>query len=109
MTEYIYGVALNGASPVSTYKVIHETPQTYTIDRPTGKYVRKATMSDRWEFYFVKEESAKSFYESLLRAIEKRSKHIDLHYVHKILTVIRDEEFCTDKLDDVIAYIEEYL
>lgn len=110
MIEFIFGVALNGTSQSpSKYKVVHETAKTYIIDRFVGNRVRKSTMSDRWEMYFTKEAEAKSFLESLNNHIEKSCKNIDVQYLYKMLTTIKNEEFVTDKLDMVIDYVKEFL
>ena len=109
MIDKIYAVNLNGTGVVEEYKVTHETPKTYRIDRYVGNCVRKATMSDRWQLYFTNIKEAEIFYHQNKERIEKACKVINIDYVYKMLTVIRNEELVTDKLDQVISYIEEFL
>lgn len=110
MVEYIYGVALNGTNNAPTkYKVVQETPTRYIIDRPCNNFIRKVTMIDRCESYFLDEESAKAFLDSLLRSIEKMSKHFDYKNVHDMLIGIKTGEYSVEKLDEVIEYINGFL
>lgn len=110
MTEYIWGVALNGTSMVPTkYKVVKETPARYIIDRPCNNFIRKVTMIDRWESYFLDEASAKAFLDSLLRSIEKMSKCFDYKYVHDMLIGIKTKEYSLEKLDEVIEYVKGFM
>ena len=109
MIDKIYAVNLNGTGVVEEYKVTHETPKTYRIDRHVGNCVRKATMCDRWQMYFTDIVQAMEFYHQNKNRIEKACKTLDVNYVYKILKTIQAEEFITDKLDMLIDYIEEYL
>lgn len=109
MIDKIYAVNLNGTGIVEEYKVTYETPKTYRIDRHVGNCVRKSTMCDRWQLYFTDRDKADEFHRQNIARIEKACKHIDVKYLHKMLTIIRDEEFVTDKLDMVIDYVKEFL
>lgn len=109
MIDKIYAVNLNGTGVVEEYKVTYETPKTYRIDRHVGNCVRKATMCDRWQMYFTDIVPAREFYHQNKSRIEKACKTLDVNYLYKMLTVIRDEEFVTDKLDMLIDYVEEFL
>lgn len=110
MTEYIYGVALNGTSaePMK-YRVVQETPARYIIDRPHNNFIRKVTMIDRWESYFVDESSAKAFLGSLLKSIEKMSRYFDYKYVYDMLIELRENPDAVDKLDTVIEYVKGFM
>lgn len=108
MTDYIYGVALNGTSPVITYQVIKETPKTYVLDY-YGKTVRKAAMSDRWERYYTTKEEADEFLATLLYNIEKATKHIDVNYVYRELTDMWKADDISDRLKSLIKYVEEFI
>lgn len=109
MVDKIYAVNLNGTGAVEEYKVTHETPKTYRIDRFVGNCVRKSTMCDRWQLYFIDIAEAREFYHQNKNRIEKACKTLDVNYVYKMLKTIQSEEFTTDKLDLLIEYIEEYL
>ena len=109
MVDKIYAVNLNGTGVVEEYKVTHETPKTYKIDRYVGNCVRKATMCDRWQLYFTDIVEAREFYHQNKNRIEKACKTLDVNYVYRMLKTIQAEEFITDKLDMLIDYIEEYL
>ena len=109
MIDKIYAVNLNGTGVVEEYKVTHETPKTYRIDRYVGNCVRKSTMCDRWQMYFTDREKANEFHCQNIARIEKACKYIDVKYVHKILKTIQAEEIVTDKLDALIEYVEEFL
>lgn len=110
MIEYIWGVALNGCNDVPTkYKVVQEIPTRYIIDRPSRNFVRKAAMTDRYEAYFLSEDSAKAFLTSLLRSIKKMYNHFDYKNVHDTLVRIKTSEYSIEKLDEVIAYIKEFM
>ena len=106
MTEYIYGVALNGTctEPVK-YRVVQETPARYIIDRPHNNFI----MIDRWESYFVDESSAKAFLDSLLKSIEKMSRYFDYKYVYDMLIEFRENPGAIDRLDTVIEYVKGFM
>lgn len=110
MTEYIYGVALNGTctEPIK-YRVVQETPARYIIDRPCNNFIRKVTMVDRWESYFLDESSAKAFLDSLLKSIEKMSRYFDYRYVYDMLIELRENPGAVDKLDTVIEYVKGFM
>lgn len=110
MTEYIYGVALNGTctEPIK-YRVVQETPARYIIDRPYNNFIRKVTMVDRWESYFLDESSAKAFLDSLLKSIEKMSRYFDYRYVYDMLIELRENPGAVDKLDTVIEYVKGFM
>ena len=109
MIDKIYAVNLNGTGVVEEYKVTHETPKTYRIDRYVGNCVRKSTMCDRWQLYFTDILKAREFYHQNKDRIEKACKTINVSYVHKILKTVQAEEIVTDKLDALIEYVEEFL
>lgn len=109
MIDKIYAVNLNGTGVVEEYKVTHETPKTYRIDRHVGNCIRKSTMSDRWQLYFTDILKAREFYHQNRNRIEKACKVLDINYIYKILKTIQAEELVTDKLDMLIEYVEGYL
>lgn len=110
MTDYIYGVALNGIDPVPRkYKVLQETPARYIIDRPERNFVRKVTMIDRWESYFLDEAAAKAFLDSLVRTIEKRMRRFDYRHVYDLLMEAKTCDFDSTKLDEAIEYVKEFI
>lgn len=110
MTEFIYGVALNGTSTnVSKYKVIKETQKTYIIDRPVGSVIRKVTMSDRWESYYTDKAEAEKFLVSLFEYISKYNRQINVKYIHKELIDLWTADNMSDKLKNLINYVEEFL
>jgi hypothetical protein len=111
MAEVIYGVALNGTSSVIPYKVLLETPRTYTINRPAGSVVRKATMSDRWERYYTDKDEAEKFLAELLSRIDKSCKQLDIKYIYEELVTLIDEDDTAKKfrLKNLVKYLEEFL
>lgn len=109
MIDYIYGVALNGALPVATYRVVDETKKLYVIDRYVGSTIRKDTMSDRWEHYYTNKADAEKFLASIQYGIVKATKHIDVSYVHKELIAVESAGVASDRLKQLIKYIEEFI
>lgn len=110
MTDYIYGVALNGTDQVPRkYKVLQETPARYILDRPERNFVRKVTMIDRWESYFLDEAAAKAFLDSLVRTIEKRQRRFDYKHIYDLLMEVKTSELDLSKLDEAIEYVKEFI
>ena len=109
MIDYIYGVTLNGAMSIATYRVVDETKKLYIIDRYVGSTIRKDTMSDRWERYYTSREDAEKFLATLLYNIEKATKHIDVNYVYRELTDMWKADDISDRLNSLIKYVEEFI
>lgn len=109
MIDYIYGVTLNGALTVATYRVVDETKKLYVIDRYVGSTIRKDTMSDRWERYYINKADAEKFLATLLYSIEKATKRIDVNYLHNELKELWSAEDISDRLKNLIKYVEEFI
>lgn len=110
MTEFIYGVALNGTSEAPTkLKVVTETPGRFIIDRPVNSYINKVYMTDRWEAYFLDEDEAEAFRKQLREHIERQIKYFDHDMVYRILLKVRNGDWPVEKLDEAINYIKEFI
>ena len=112
MIDYIYGVSLNGALPVATYRVVDETKKLYVIDRYVGSSIRKDTMADRWESYFTSKAEANKFLVALLDNIEKATNRLDTGYLYKELKELKElwnSEDTFERLSSLIRYVEEFI
>ena len=65
MPEFLFEVPINGTDSVRTRRIIKETKGMYILEGIVNTHVRKATMCNRFLRWFVHEETACAYYNTI--------------------------------------------